>query len=83
MARGWESKSVQEQIESSRSDGEGKPGLSAEQLAVKNKRDSLLLHRTRVLHDLQRCTEERYRKTLNHGLAYLDEQLAALGWKPE
>jgi hypothetical protein len=48
---------------------------------AQRKRESLLLHRTRVLSDLTKCSEERYRKTLADGLAYLEQQLAALGWQ--
>jgi hypothetical protein len=80
MARGWESKSVQDQMDSaaSRQAGRG-PRLSADELARQQKRDSLLLHRTRVLRDLENCTEPRYRKTLSEGLSYLEAQLADLG----
>jgi hypothetical protein len=81
VARGWESKSVQEQIEAARSrHGEAKAEMTPEQAANVKKRDALLLHRTRVLHDLENCREERYRKTLNEGLAYLETELTALGW---
>lgn len=83
MARGWESKSIQAQIESANlRRGEVKVKLTPEQLDLQRKRESLLLHRTRVLSDLEKCTEVRYRKTLADGLAYLEQQLAALGWKP-
>ena len=83
MARGWESKSVEAQIESaSRSRGEGKLRLTSEQMEAQRKRDSLLLHRTRVLSDLQKCSDERYRKTLSDGLAFLEQQLGTLGWRP-
>ena len=82
MARGWESKSVQAQIESANlRRGEVRPRLTPEQLDTQRRRDSLLLHRTRVLSDLDKCSEERYRKTLEDGLAYLEEQLSALGWQ--
>ena len=81
MARGWESKSVEAQIESANlSRGEGKLRLTADQLEAERKRDSLLLHRTRVLSDLEKCSDERYRKTLSDGLAFLEQQLGALGW---
>jgi hypothetical protein len=43
--------------------------------------DSLLLHRTRVLCDLDKCSNDRYRKTLSDGLKYLEGQLTALGWQ--
>jgi hypothetical protein len=82
VARGWESKSVEAQIESANQrGGEGKLKLTPEQLDAQRKRDSLLLHRTRVLSDLDKCSDERYRKTLNNGLAFLEQQLGALGWR--
>ena len=82
MARGWESKSIEAQIESAnRRRGEGEPRFTPEQLEVQRKRDSLLLHRTRVLSDLGKCSDERYRKTLSDGLAFLEQQLEALGWR--
>jgi len=81
VARGWESKSVEEQIEAARErHGESKPRLSPEQAEAARKRDSLLLQRTRVMRDLENCQDERYRKTLSDGLAYLETQLTALGW---
>jgi len=82
MARGWESKSVEAQIESANA-RQGKPRiiLNSEQIALERKRDGLLLHRTRVLHDLEGCQDVRYRKTLESGLAYLEAQLQELGWK--
>ena len=54
--------------------------LTPEQIELQRKRDSLLLSRTRVLHDLENCRDERYRKTLAEGLSYLEAKLAALGW---
>jgi hypothetical protein len=82
VARGWESKSIESQIESANlRRGEAKPGLTREQIDLQKKLDSLLLHRTRVLADLEKCREERYRKTLGDGLAYLEQQLTDLGWK--
>jgi hypothetical protein len=82
MARGWESKSVQAQIESAKArPGNPRMTLSAEQMEIEKKRDGLLLHRTRVLNDLESCANVRYRKTLQDGLAYLESQLAELGWR--
>ena len=82
MARGWESKSIESQIESADlRRGEAKPRLTREQIDLQKKLDSLLLHRKRVLSDLEKCTKERYRKTLADGLAYLEQQLTALGWQ--
>ena len=82
MARGWESKSVEAQIESAdRRHGETRPRLTAEQMEAQRKLDSLLLHRTRVLSDLEKCSDDRYRKTLSDGLTFLEQQLKALGWR--
>jgi len=75
---------VEAQIESARArEGHAPVRLTPEQAAVEKKRDSLLLQRTRVLHDLAKCHDDRYRKTLADGLAYLEKQLTELGWRPK
>ena len=80
MARGWESKSIESQIEeaqSNRRDARQRPMDPAE--AEKNRRrESLLLSRTRVLHDLEATQNPRYRQTLSEALKHLDEKLAEL-----
>jgi hypothetical protein len=79
VARGWESKSVQEQIASAKErEGQGRIHLTPQQLEVEKKRDSLMLHRTRVLRDIEGCQDPRYRKQLESGLEYLNSQLALL-----
>lgn len=85
VARGWESKSVESQMESAERSPKPPAGnsLNPQELQTERKRDSLLLHRTRVLRDLENCHEDRYRKTLNEGLTYLEQQLAELGWKSD
>ena len=81
MARGWESKSVEAQILSAR-DREGRPRvqLTPDQVEIERKRDSLLLQRTRMLHQIGQCRDVRYKSTLETGLAYLETELANLGW---
>ena len=54
--------------------------LTPEQREVERKRDSLLLQRTRMLHQIEKCHDPRYRKTLDSGLEFLDTELRALGW---
>ncbi len=81
MARGWESKSVEDQIRSARErSGEhhARLRLNAEQMEIEKRRDSVRLQRTRVLNQIETCTDERYRKTLETGLAFLDGQLTDL-----
>jgi hypothetical protein len=84
MARGWESKAVEAQIESAQErEARAARRLTPQQAAEETKRDSLLLQRTRLLREFQNCRDPRYRQTLSSGLDYLESQLTALGWKPE
>jgi hypothetical protein len=81
MARGWESKSVELQIESSEGDrctAAPQKRLTAAQVALHWKRDSLLLSKSRVLQQLQVDLSPRYREMLNGALADLEKQLAQL-----
>ncbi|HUF17337.1 MAG TPA: hypothetical protein VMS12_04745 [Thermoanaerobaculia bacterium] len=79
MARGWESKSVESQREDAAVDqGPVRKSLSAEQREVERRRHSLLLSRTRILHDLDSSTSPRYRKNLEDALAFLEGELERL-----
>jgi hypothetical protein len=80
MSRGWESKSVESQMEeaASRRDSAHLPAPSAEEIRLATERRSLELSRTRVLHDLESATHERRRQQLKAALDYLDGKLSAL-----
>ena len=79
MARGWESKSVEDQIASAAERSSPKsPASSPEQLEKNRKREVLLLSRARVLHDLEVARNDRYRVMLEHALRDLDAQIAGL-----
>jgi hypothetical protein len=80
VARGWESKEVESQIEAAevRASQRGRQEPPAEQVAREREIDSLKLSRTRVMQDLETSTKPRYREMLNRSLAFLDEKLAAL-----
>jgi len=80
VARGWESKSVEGQIESFTSDrrSSSREHLTPEQIERQRQRESLLLSRTRVLHDIERSRNPRHLLILNDSLAYLDAKLANL-----
>ena len=80
MARGWESKSVEAQIElaESRRSLKNAVVVPAEEAQRIKKRESLLLSRTRVLHDLQSANNPRYRAILQSALKHLDEKLAEI-----
>ena len=80
MARGWESKSVESQIEAaeSRRAQAAIAKLSADQLKKEMERESLQLSRTRVLCDLASASSTRYRESLEAALRFLDEKIATL-----
>lgn len=81
MARGWESKSVESQMEEaeSRASLKAAPQLSPDQLRMQREGESLELSRTRVLQDLAAATNPKYRELLSRSLRYLDEKIAGLG----
>jgi hypothetical protein len=80
MARGWESKAVEEQVKEfqEKDDGGKKRQLTPGQLESRRKKGILMLSRSRVQKDLQASQNPRHRDQLNRALADLDAQLAAL-----
>jgi hypothetical protein len=79
MARGWESKSVEDQIlEKETANGRNRPENPAPEGINREKQRSLQLARTRTLHDLESATDSRYRALLQRTLDYLDAELAKL-----
>ena len=81
MARGFESKSVQEQWQDAEAaqDMRKKPKKSAEQIEQDKKRESLEMSRRRIVHELESTANERRREQLRAALAHLDGELAKLG----
>ncbi|MGH9545880.1 MAG: hypothetical protein ACRD23_11765 [Terriglobales bacterium] len=79
MARGWESKSVEEQQAASGIQVESKQRVTPEQAARKQARDAIELSRRRVLQQLQAAQHPRHRQMLESALSELDERLARLG----
>lgn len=78
MARGWESKSVEAQMESAEEKPSGNRPLSAEEAARQRERESLRLARARVLQQLETAREPRYVKILNDALEDLNTRLTNL-----
>jgi hypothetical protein len=78
MARGWESKSVESQIEDADRSDRTEP-LTPEQREIRRKRESLELSRRRVLQDLEAARSPVRRTSLEHALAFLDEEIRKLG----
>jgi len=77
MARGWESKSVEQQQEEAKSStaNKGRP-LTTEQIADQQRRRGLDLSRKRILQQLEVALNPQHRKMLESALADLDTQLA-------
>jgi molecular chaperone DnaK (HSP70) len=80
MARGWESKEVESQIEAAetRAAEAAKPRLTPEQIARQREIESLHLSRTRVLQDLENSVNPKYREMLQRSLAFLDQKISRL-----
>jgi hypothetical protein len=80
MARGWESKSVEDQMDSAKADRDAQiePRLTPQQREQRELKQSLLLSRAQTLSRLEAATSERYRSQLQSTLDYLDGRLREL-----
>lgn len=78
MARGWESKDVEAQVESGQTPKGhyGNNTKSAEQLRREKERKDLELSRIRIVHDLDSATNPNHRKSLEAALAHLDKKIS-------
>lgn len=80
MARGWESKAIEDQqanAEARREEARGRVLTDAERVR-EDKRMRLGLSRARVLQDLQTACHPNHRATLEQSLAFIDAELEAL-----
>ncbi|MGB7496379.1 MAG: hypothetical protein WBR26_16055 [Candidatus Acidiferrum sp.] len=80
MARGWESKDVQSQVEDRKTvaDNSGNTHKSAEDVRRDIERRGLVLSRKRVANDLENATHPNHRKSLEAALEHLDKKIAEL-----
>jgi len=80
MSRGWESKSVESQMEEAalRRDAARQTPLTAEEIRIRSERQSLELQRTRILRELELATHPRRREQLEAALRHLNGKLAEL-----
>jgi hypothetical protein len=80
MARGWESKDVEAQVEATEAPKQ-KPGSgpkTPEELMREEQRNDLQLSRIRIVNDLASATHPNHRKSLEAALAHLDKKIADL-----
>jgi hypothetical protein len=80
MAKGWESKSVESQVQDAQEKMRDKRGvqLTPAQVDSRRRREVLVLSRTRVQKDLQTSENARYRDHLTRALADIEAQISAL-----
>lgn len=80
MARGFESKSVQEQWQDAeaRAEMKSKPKREPHEIERDKKRESLELSRRRVMHDLETTKSETRKSSLRAALTHLEAELAKL-----
>ena len=81
MARGWESKSVESQIEerAAERDRGGAREQSRDVRELESRRHSIELSRQRVERELQTARSETHRTALQNALHHLDSELRKLG----
>ena len=80
MARGWESKSVEDQIEEARrSQGayEGR-AQTPEESARERKVESLKLERSHLTEQLKRARSEAHQRMIRQSLEAIEEEIATL-----
>jgi len=78
MARGWESKSVeQQQEEMSEQRRTVRPPISPDEQQRNRKREGLLLSRERITQQLHAASNPRHRQMLEQAIAELDRQLSS------
>lgn len=85
MARGWESKSVESQMDSAEAAQAARSGArrkTPDEVERESKLHGLMLSRTRVLNDIQSALNPRYRLQLEQALAHLEREIARLGSDP-
>ena len=79
MARGWESKSVESQMEAATETREKRQDRASEEEKESHReRGTLLLSRSYILHQIESSTNERYTESLRKALAELEHKIAAL-----
>jgi len=81
MARGWESKSVEEQqslAQQQTISQEEKDNLSRQKAEKMRKIQALKLNRARILEQVERSTNDRYKELLGRELEHLEQELKQL-----
>jgi ribosomal protein L20 len=79
MARGWESKQVESQMEDGREKHPaGGAARSADDKETEREKQNLLLSRAYIQHQIESSSNSRYIESLNKALEEIERKLAAL-----
>lgn len=79
MARGWESKSVEDQIAASEErKAAPRDARTPEEIERDSRREGLLLSRSKIVGDMKNARDDRYRAALQEALDYIDGQITRL-----
>jgi RNA polymerase-interacting CarD/CdnL/TRCF family regulator len=79
VARGWESKAVEDQIAASEERrSSSKRTTTPEERERESRRQGLLLSRAKLARDLERAHDQRHRAALQQALDYIDSQIKSL-----
>jgi hypothetical protein len=80
VARGWESKGVEDQIAASedRKAAASRRARTSDELARESRRQGLLLSRAKIVGDMKKARNERHRTALQQALDYIDAQITSL-----
>jgi hypothetical protein len=80
MARGWESKAVEDQIGDAQEKREArlKQSLSDSEIEYQRQKEALLRERARIEREMERAYMRRHLVILERSLAHIDAELAKL-----
>jgi hypothetical protein len=80
VARGWESKAVEDQIAASedRKAAASQRPRTSDELGRESRRQGLLLSRAKIVGDMKNARDERHRAALQQALSFIDAQITSL-----
>jgi len=81
MARGWESKSVESQMDSANDTVAGRQARIDSEKKTEREVQGLQLSRSYILKQIESATNERYTTSLRQALSELDQKIAKLEGK--
>lgn len=78
MARGWESKAIEDQISAAedREDARAKREQRASDMEHRKRKEGLLMERARITREIQEGHKRRYLVLLERALAHVEAELA-------